>query len=190
MPGQGAIAGASVPNSRASKRRARQNRPGNPEVIARRERDAEAVALRRNGMSWDAIARTLGYSDAGHAHKAFINFMANYPKEAVEESRQLELDRLDAVNQAIWSRCLDSSDDNQNWAIDRFLKISDQRARLLGLNKPVRQEITVLTEPVVDDAIQALQARLQQTALAAGIELPSMPGVAEVLHVDRHHGDE
>lgn len=183
MPGERPKSEALSSNSRASKRRARQNRPGNPEVIARRERDAEAVALRRNGMTWDAIARTLGYSDAGHAHTAFTRFMASYPKEAVDESRQLELDRLDAVQQSIWVRCLDSDDKDQHWAIDRFLKISDQRARLMGLNKPVRQEISVLSEHTVDDAIVALQEQLASQALAAGVELPALRAATEVIRV-------
>lgn len=185
MPGQDATARGAASNSRASKprRRPRGESPTKPAVIARRERDAEAVALRRNGMSWDAIARTLGYADSGHAHRAFTNFMANYPKEAVDESRQLELDRLDAVQQSIWTRCLDSDDKDQHWAIDRFLKISDQRARLMGLNKPVRQEISVLSEHTVDDAIIALQEQLASQALAAGVELPALRAATEVIRV-------
>lgn len=181
MPGQTRFPDSAPVNPRASKRR--KARTDKPETIARRERDAECVRLRRGGMSWDAIARTLDYGGAGSAYRAFMEFMRAYPKEDANESRQLELDRLDAVQQAIWVRCLDSDDKDQHWAIDRFLKISDQRARLMGLNKPVRQEISVLSEHTVDDAIVALQEQLASQALAAGVELPALRAATEVIRV-------
>lgn len=184
MPGQVATAGGSAADSRRPKRKRRSQSPSNPEVIARRERDAECVRLRRNGLTFDAIARTLGYSDSGHAYNAFTAFMRAYPKEDVDTARQLECDRLDAMQAAIWARVLDDQDSNQHWAMDRALKISDQRARLLGLNKPVRQEVTVLTESTVDTAIAALKEQLAAQALAAGVELPALPAVAEVLSVE------
>lgn len=182
MAGQGRSAAAVPSDSVRGKRRGRRS-VSHPEVIARAERDAKAVELRRAGMSWDAIARTLGFSDSGHAHRAFRQFMVNYPKEDVEELRQLELDRLDAMQHAIWPRVLDSEDSNQHWAMDRALKIQDQRSRLMGLNKPVRQEVTVLTESTVDTAIAALKEQLAAQALAAGVELPALPAIAEVLSV-------
>lgn len=187
MAGQARPASAASPDSPRSKRRGRRS-VSHPEVIARAERDAKAVELRRAGMTWDAIARTLGYSDSGHAHGAFRRYMANYPREAVEDLRQLELDRLDAMQHAIWPRVLDATDSNQHWAMDRALKIQDQRSRLMGLNKPVRQEVTVLTESTVDTAIAALKEQLAAQALAAGVELPALPAIAEVLSVEASSG--
>lgn len=186
MPDQEPTFGAASSNSRASKkRRPRGESPTKPAVLARRERDAEAVRLRRNGMTFDAIARALGYADSSHAHTALLNHMQRYPKESTEDARQLECDRLDAAQAAIWARCLDSQDSNQHWALDRFLKISDQRARLMGLNKPVRQEITVLAQHTVSDAIVALQRANEEKALAAGVALPALRAAAEVINVER-----
>lgn len=182
MPDQSSGAKKSISNSPARKRR---GSPSSPAVLARRERDAKAIELRRGGMLWDAIARTLGYSDAGHARTAAMAYMTNYPREDVDELRYLELDRLDAAQAAIWARCMDSTDRDQTWALDRFLKISDQRARLMGLNKPVRQEVSVLTDATVESAIQTLQAQNEALALAHGLELPAVTAAAEVVSVHR-----
>jgi hypothetical protein len=53
----------------------------------------------------------------------------------------------------------------------------------MGLNKPVRQEISVLSENTVDDAIVALQEQLAAQALAAGVELPALRAATEVIRV-------
>lgn len=182
MPDQDASRRSS--NSEPRQKRQRRNlSPTHPDVLARRQRDAEAVRLRRMGMTFDVIARTLGYSDSSAAHQALTRHMATYPREDVEAARQLECDRLDALQAAIWQRCMDSEDKLQTWAMDRALKISDQRARLLGLNRPVRQEISVLTESTVDDAIKALQQSMEQQALTHQVELPALPAYAEVIEV-------
>jgi hypothetical protein len=100
--------------------------------------------------------------------------MIDYPREDAEKARELEALRLDRLQRALWPQCL-REDKNQHWAIDRVLKISDQRARLLGLNRPVRQEITVISEDAVDNAIRALEAEIELTTAQAGITLDDDP---------------
>jgi hypothetical protein len=60
-------------------------------------------------------------------------FMKDYPREDVVTARELEADRYDQLQRAIWAKCLKGD----TWAFDRALKIMGQRARLLGLNVPV-----------------------------------------------------
>jgi len=166
----------SVVKPKAPQRRRKQptqlNSKTSPEAIERLERDLECVNLRRAGVEWHAIASQLGYADASHAHHRFMALMKAYPREQIDEARQIELERLDRVQLAIWEQCL-SEGKNQHWAIDRFLKLSDQRARLLGINAPVRQEITVLSESTVDKAIRELQAAMQAQAAEAGLDVPA-----------------
>lgn len=134
----------------------RRNSPTSPTAIARRERDLRCVNLRRAGMAWQDIATQLGYSDPGHAYQRFMVIMKDYPREDVETARDVEADRYDQLQRAIWAKCLQGD----TWAIDRALKLMDQRARLLGLNVPVRQTIEVLTESTVDAAIRELEAQI------------------------------
>jgi hypothetical protein len=175
VPDQRAQAGNSPDTLSTGKKRPRKPLMSSPAVIARNERAQRAVDMRRAGVSFDAIARALGYASSGHAHTAFMTYMREYPRESIDDARQVELDRLDQLQAAIWQQCLASGSSNQHWAIDRMLKISDQRARLLGLNAPVRQEVSVITESTVDRAISDLQAQLEAQAAAAGVALPALP---------------
>lgn len=173
MPDQEGIPSTGATTPRKSKGQRRVDSKTSPRAIVAQERAQRVVDMRRAGVSWDAIARALGYSSSTNAHHAFTTYMNNYPKESVEYARQVELDRLDQLQAAIWQQCLASDSSNQHWAIDRMLKISDQRARLLGLNAPVRQEVNVITETAVDRAIADLQTQLEAQAGAAGITLPT-----------------
>lgn len=130
-------------------------------AIERRERDAQCVNLRRAGLGWDAIAKQLGYTSAARAYEQFMSFMKEYPREDAVAARELEADRYDQLQRAIWAKCLKGD----TWAIDRALKLMDQRARLLGLNMPVRAQIEVITESTVDTAIAALTAQLEAQAV-------------------------
>ena len=149
----------------APKKRARRgaNSVTTPEAIERHERDAKCVNLRRAGLGWDAIATQLGYTSAARAYEQFMVFMKAYPREDAETAREVEADRYDQLQRAIWAKCLKGD----QWAIDRALKIMDQRARLLGLNLPVRQQIEVITESTVDAEIRALTEQLE----ALGVEV-------------------
>jgi len=141
----------------------------------RLERDLECVALRRANLEWDVIAKRLGYSNPSHAYQRFMLVMKSYPVEQVDDAREVELQRYNELLAAVWPQCLDTESKNQHWAIDRAAKLMDQRARLMGWNRPVRQEIAVLTESTVDSAIRDLQAQMESQiaqAKAAGIELP------------------
>lgn len=135
----------------------------NPAAVARHERDVRCVKLRGAGMGWQDIAQQLGYASAGHAYDRFMVVMKDYPREDVETARETEADRYDALQRAIWAKCLKGD----NWAIDRALKLMDQRARLLGLNAPLRQQIEVITESTVDAAIRELETLMNANAEAA-----------------------
>jgi predicted metal-dependent hydrolase len=101
-------------------------------------------------------------------------FMKEYPREQVEDAREVEASRYDALLNAIWEQCI-TPGPKQHWALDRAAKLLDQRARLMGWNKPVRQEVSVITENAVDTAIRELQSQLELRAAAAGVKLPPVP---------------
>lgn len=156
-----------------------------PAAIARRDRDEQCAKLRRAGLGWDQIASQLGYSSAGHAYDRFMLIMKEYPREDIEAARDLEADRLDQLQRALWPKCLAGDEA----AITTALRIMDQRARLLGYNAPVRKEITVLTESVVDKALAQAQADheamvAQLRELEARAALSAGPDVIDAEVVD------
>ena len=97
--------------------------------VAAAERRARLLALRKTGATYRDIAQAEGISPGG-AFKAVQQAIRDIPKEAADEMRVIEQQRLDNMHAAIWERALHG--DIQ--AISTVLSIMQARARLLGLN--------------------------------------------------------
>jgi len=115
--------------------------------------DTEALKYRSRGYTYQQIADTMG-SSKPTAFARVKRALAAIPAEAVDEYRRLEGERLDnllaiATHQAMTKKSL--------FAIDRCLAIMDRRAKLLGLDAPIRTEVITL------DYIQQEIARLEAT---------------------------
>ncbi|MEU8040910.1 hypothetical protein [Streptosporangium sp. NPDC049078] len=94
------------------------------------QRERKVLELRRAGVTFDAIAEQLNYADRGAAHKAFKRALIRTLQEPAAELRDLELDRLDRLQVAMWAQAMRG--DVQ--AVDRVLRIMERRARLIGLD--------------------------------------------------------
>lgn len=104
------------------------------------ERREQAIQYRRAGLSLRAIAARLDV-DVATIHEDIKVMMAESIKENVnnaEQMRTLELERLDNMLLSIQSQVLKGD----LKAIDRALRISEQRSKLLGLFMPIKQEVT------------------------------------------------
>jgi hypothetical protein len=134
------------------------------------DRRRAAVELRIAGKSWQEIADLLHYDSKASActdvRRALEKAVAklNVPLEA---HRQLELDRLDAMQNALWDKVL--AGDTK--AIDTSLRLMDRRAKLLGLDAPQRHELTLESiDAALADVEEQLAAARSQAAEAAGAE--------------------
>jgi hypothetical protein len=94
------------------------------------DKHTQALKLRQAGTSYDDIARVLGYKSASGAYNAIKSALKKTLQEPAGDLRILELNRLDEALKAIWPDVKKGS----LFAIDRFLKISERRSRLLGLD--------------------------------------------------------
>jgi hypothetical protein len=112
-----------------------------PRRIEAAEKHVEALQLRKAGATYQQIADTLGYSSISGAEKAVKTALAGMIHEPAAELIILERSRLDALLMAVWGQAVKG---NQG-AIDRALRIMERRARLLGLDAPVRTDVTVNT---------------------------------------------
>lgn len=120
----------------------------------------QVLDARKAGMSFAEIARAVDppYSDASGAFRAYQRGMKQMIREPAEDVKNLELARLDTMLKALWPAVLQGK-----WlAIDRALAIMDRRARMLGLDAPLRQIVEVVTEEAIDRAIEELEARAQE----------------------------
>lgn len=96
----------------------------------------QALLLRRSGLSFSAIGQRLGLSKS-RAHALVQMGLEDAREQVAAHSDQLrteEVSRLDGMLSKIYAKA--ARGDLQ--AIDRVLKISERRARLFGLDAPVR----------------------------------------------------
>lgn len=156
------------------------SRPGThrrERTVADAETDAEAARLRASGCSYAEIAKRQGCS-VSTAHQRVARAIAAVPVEAVEELRQVELARLDTLIAKAFEvlnashplvsngRRFDDLEDAAPilGALRELRALSESRRKLLGLDAPARQTVTVITEDVVDAAIRQLEAELDERA--------------------------
>lgn len=119
------------------------------------ERRAQVLEMRLQGYSTTKIAQTLGISPTlAAAHLA--NALDMSVVENAAQLRQLELDRLDRMLTTLEGGI--SVGDPK--AIAAATRISERRARLLGLDKPIQVEATVVTVDLIDREIERLSAKL------------------------------
>lgn len=124
------------------------------EVVVRR---TKLLELRRQGVRYDdERIEALGYSSPSAARKDLNRLLeAHRNEEAAEVStyRQQENERLDALLEAAWPRAtqpspvfnkdgevVDHALDMR--AVDTVLRLMDRRAKLNGLDMPVKAEVT------------------------------------------------
>lgn len=95
----------------------------------RAERAKRALDMRTKRHSYQRIADECGYATRGAAHAAIQRELAKIPRESAKELRASELEMLDLVQANIVNALMDGD----LWAIDRYLKIVDMRAKLTGI---------------------------------------------------------
>jgi hypothetical protein len=152
-------------------------------------RDAEACRLRTRAVSYSEIARQLGFSNSAAAHEAVQRGLREIVAEPAEQVRQFEIERLDGLwdmalaiaerhhvtvsnGRVVYLGDMPLSDDGPALqAMDRLLKIQERRARLLGLDAPVKHEVRNVD--ALDAEIERLVAQL-----AARSETAPAPEVA------------
>jgi hypothetical protein len=102
------------------------------------KRDSRVFELRVQGLTFEQIAQEVGFSGPSGAWQAYKRIRERLIFEPLEELRQLELMRLDAVQHALWDRAIEGDLPAANCV----LKIMDLRAKLVGLYKPERVELS------------------------------------------------
>lgn len=151
------------------------------------ERRVKALELRKAGLSYRAIAAALDVSEPT-AHKDVHTVLARLAKQADgkgEEYRQLELERLDALIASVWSQARGNKKEGippDLAAMDRLMRLMQQRARLMGLDAPVTVKHTGTgkdgeIEFNVNDARDEIQRKL--AGIAAAIGADGIPGQSD-----------
>lgn len=122
-----------------------RNSPTAQRRIEAKERALKALELRKKGFRYEQIAQQLGYSNRGSAHKAVmkeLNLLAKECREEAAQVRDLELQRLDDLFLAAWKAIADGSES----AIDRALRVSESRRKLMGLDAAQKVDVNGIAE--------------------------------------------
>ena len=155
--------------------------------IALTERQKTAIALRKSGASYRAIAAHIAalpgnekYSE-GLAHAdvtACLKALVSQTSLDTEEYRSLELERLDTAQLAIAKKV--QAGDLQ--AIDRWLRISERRSALLGLDAPIQlkveQQLQIELSAFLNSLESALPTEIYKQVLNAIASLDSRAATA------------
>lgn len=100
------------------------------------DRTSRALELRKSGATFAHIANELGYANESGAYKAVMRALKKTLQEPADEVRMLEVERLDSLLNGLWQRR------HVPEITDRILRIMERRAKLLGLDSPVRSDVT------------------------------------------------
>jgi len=129
----------------------------------KRDLALHALQLRASGATYKQIAEVLGLPNLMAAYRLVTQEVDNAIRESAQEILELELTRLDRLQMAVWADAING----HVQAIDRVLKIMEQRARLLGLyERPAQQDdprqqhgvIIIPAESSTDEYIAGLKA--------------------------------
>ena len=92
-------------------------------------RRTRAVELATQGLTYQQIADELGYAHRGTVHRIVQQALESRLTEGVEQLRQVEVARLDALQAGLWESALagDAA------AVNACVKIVQTRSRILGL---------------------------------------------------------
>jgi hypothetical protein len=127
-----------------------------PELV---DKEVKVLELRRAGLTWQRIAEETGYADHTGAYAAYKRAIKRTMQQPADELREAELDRIDRLQLALWPKAMKGD----NASINTIVRLMERRARLLGLDTPIKiqQDITTWTgDDSIDRAVRDLAALL------------------------------
>jgi hypothetical protein len=150
---------AASPSRKRKPARARDK--ATPTRIAIAEKEAKALELRKAGATYEKIAAALGYAGRDGAYRAVNRALADLTQEPAEELRTLELERLDAMQLALWRVAMDTGNRQQPRAVEMVLAVMARRAALLGLDAPKRRIVEQYSEEIGQRLAREIEAELE-----------------------------
>jgi hypothetical protein len=115
-------------------------------------RRTEALSLRLAGMSFHQIADRMEITDRA-ARLLVQTSLTTNERHVVNELREIENQRLDRAQAAIWTQVLQGD----LKSIGMFLRISGERSKLNGLYAPQKLDISMSIRQEMEQALNELE---------------------------------
>jgi hypothetical protein len=138
-----------------------------PELV---DKEIKVLELRRVGLTWVRIAEEVGYADHTGAYAAYKRAIKRTMQQPADELREQELDRIDRLQVAVWPAAMKGD----TRAVLTIVRLMERRAKLTGLDMPIKieQDVTTWTGgDTIDRAVRDLAALLTRddaTSTGAG----------------------
>lgn len=127
------------------------------DIQTKEERAYRAYQKRLGGEDWRVIAKDLEYPSPRTAEREVELLVQKSLKAASDDRKQevvsLELDRLDALQNAVWGMAISG----ELKAVDTTLKIMQHRARLLALGEESKDSQTTTVIVAGEDYVETLR---------------------------------
>ena len=124
--------------------------------------DPKAVELRLAGLGFAQIAAQLGYTDAEAAASA-VSGSLGHIVETPEDARRTEVARLDAILSGLWVKARRGD----VAAVDRAMRLTARRARLLGVSLDGHGDLRIAFDASVE-ANAEMHVRVDGALVEAG----------------------
>lgn len=155
-----------------------------PELV---DKELRVLELRRMGMTWQRIAEQVGYADHTGAYAAYKRAIKRTLQQPADEIREQELDRIDRLQLALWPNAMKGN----SQAVSTIIRLMERRARLLGLDMPVKIEQDITTwngDESIDRAVRDLAALLRANATNSTSESPMAREISEAIAITAGDG--
>jgi hypothetical protein len=127
---QGEFTIVAVPGTHRENPQKRPGRHSRQNRLPKAQKQKLLLEGRTRGLSWREAAKQAGYKSVGSAYLAAQEAIADIPREAADEARSIEMQRLDQVIRSNWNMML-TGDRDASFVI---LKAIESRRRMLGLD--------------------------------------------------------
>jgi transcriptional regulator len=98
--------------------------------LTQTEKRVRALELRREGKNYRQIAKEIGWRSHTTAMDNVKAALKETVQEAADELRAVESERLEWL----WRKVVERMDEDHLWAVDRGIKVVEQRRALFGLD--------------------------------------------------------
>ena len=115
-------------------------------------RRTEAVSLRLAGLTYEQIGERLKVG-AAQARRLVQSTLTNAENNVAQDMRDVENARLDRAQSAIWHGVLQGD----LKSIDVFLRISNARRKLNGLDAPAKVDVSMTIREEMNSALKELE---------------------------------